>query len=101
MAPGAMLPLSYDPSFMTMRWTVLSLFCHTTRFPCAVGTGFGLNDCSFRWPMMVTVSAVDDGVVGGVDEVDGLDEEPPPLHPHAASTNIATASIRDRMTQHY
>ena len=50
--------------------------------------------------MMVTVSAPDDDEVV-VDEVDGLDEEPPPLHPHAASTNIAMASIRDRMTTDY
>ena len=100
MAPGEMSPLSNEPSFMTIRWTVLSLFCHTMRLPCAIGTGFGLNDCSFRWPMMVTVTAPDDEE-GVVDEVDGLDEEPFPLHPHAASTNIATASIRDRMATHY
>ena len=64
-----------------------------------MGAGFGLNDCSFLWPMMVTVTAPDDEGVEGVD--DGLDEEPFPPHPQAAKTNIATASIRDRMHSHY
>ena len=50
--------------------------------------------------MMVTVTAPDDEE-GVVDEVDGLDDEPPPLHPHAASTNITETSIRDRMATHY
>lgn len=68
-APGPMSPLSNEPSFMTMRWTVLSLLRHTTRLPCAMGAGLGLNDWSFLWPMMLTVTAPAGAVVDVVDVV--------------------------------
>src|SRR6478672_2619085 len=100
-----MSPLSNDPSFMTMWCTVLSAFFQTTTAPCVMGAGLGLKDCSFLWPMMVTVAAP----AGAVFDVVGagalglvLDDGPPlPLHPHAAKAKIARAMIRDRMEPHY
>src|SRR5690242_17238077 len=97
-APGAMFPLSNDPSFITMRWTTLSEFCQAMALPWGIGAGFGLNDWSFLWPMMVTVMAGDAEVVG-VDDGIGLDDEPLLPHPHAARTQIATANFRDRMPE--
>ena len=94
-APGAMLPLSNEPSFMTMRCIVLSLFCQTTRLPWGIGAGLGLKDRSFLWPMMLTITADD---VDEVGEGIGLDAEPPLPHPHAARASVATASNWDRMT---
>src|SRR6185436_3896301 len=96
-APGPRSPLSNDPSFMTIRCTVLSLLRQTTRLPWLIGAGFGLNDCSFLWPMMVTVAAPAGAVFEGVG-AEGLalvDEFP--LQPHAAKIRLATANRRSRM----
>jgi hypothetical protein len=98
--PGPMSPLSNDPSFITMRWTVLSMLRHTTRLPCVMGAGLGLNDWVPLWPMMLTVVAPLGAVLEvGVGMLGPLDPDPPlPLQPHAARTRIAPESRRNRMT---
>jgi hypothetical protein len=98
--PGPMSPLSKDPSFITMRWTVLSMLRHTTRLPCVMGAGLGLNDWAPLWPMMLTVAAPFGAVLGvGVGMPGAFDPAPPlPLQPHAAKTKIAPESHRNRMT---
>src|SRR5215831_17625444 len=94
-----MSPLSKDPSFITMRWVVLSMLCHTTRLPCVMGAGLGLNDCAPFCPMMLTVVAPLGGVLGvGVGMLGALEPAPPPLQPHAAKRKIAPESTRNRMT---
>src|SRR5262252_5610349 len=95
-----MSPLSKDPSFITMRWVVLSMLCHTTRLPCVMGAGLGLNDCAPICPMMLTVVAPLGGVLGvGVGMPGALEPAPPPLQPHAAKRKIALESKRNRMTR--
>jgi hypothetical protein len=78
--PGAMSPVSNDPSFDLIRCTWLSVL-RQDAIPPGAEPGLGVKD---RLPLSPTiVIAVLGGGVGGPDGVVGVDGELPP--PHAAS----------------
>jgi cytochrome c5 len=83
-APGAIFPVSSEPSFRTTRWTTLSAFLKTTICPPAVA-GLGENDCAPFWRVTVIVN----DVAAGEGDV-GVDDPPPP-HPAAMVINISAA----------
>ena len=77
-APGAMSPVSIEPSFSRTRCTSVSAFLNTTSWPPAVA-GFGENDCAPFRLVTVIVITLGAGELGAV----GLEEVPPPEPPHA------------------
>ena len=66
--PGAISPVSSDPSFKTTRCVMLSTFCHTTVCPAGKAAGFGEKDCA---PLMATTLIVTIPL-GGVGVGDGV-----------------------------
>jgi hypothetical protein len=67
---AAMLPVSNELSFATMRCTVPSPFCQATVSGAPGYTGFGLKDWLPRSPTMLTVA--EGGVGVGVGDGLGL-----------------------------
>jgi len=85
-APGAMFPVSKDPSLATMRCTTASALFQTVAWFASAVTGLGLNDVLPRWPTMFTWPAGVGGGVGvGVGVGVGLGLEPPPPQPERSS----------------
>src|SRR5262247_556654 len=71
---------------------------HTTKLPCVMGAGLGVNDCAPLWPVIVTVMAPFGGVLEGGVGMPGPLDPAPPLQPPAARTSIAQDSTPNRMT---
>jgi hypothetical protein len=86
-APGAISPVSADPSFSTTRCVTESLFLNTTACPPNID-GFGENACVPFCPAIVIVATFVEpvGAVGLLAVV-----EPPLSLPHA-TLNIAIVS---------
>jgi hypothetical protein len=72
-APGAMSPVSTDPSFNTTRWVIVSTLCQTTICPAGSVAGFGENDCA---PLTATTLIVTTPATLGVGLV-GFTPVPP------------------------
>jgi hypothetical protein len=66
LAPGAISPMSADPSSITMWCVTVSLFLKVTEPPWLTITGFGVNDWLPVEPMIDTVAALGVEFVGVV-----------------------------------
>src|SRR5262249_43619502 len=95
--PGAMSPVSSEPSFRTMWCVTLSEFCHATMPPSATAPGLGAKDWAPRlpWMLMETTRGVEGVGVGGVGLFGEL-LEPPQVHAVSATT-IEAARAESRM----
>jgi hypothetical protein len=91
-APGAMSPVSIEPSFSATRCVTLSLFLKTTDWPPKFA-GFGSNDRVPFCPMIVIVAAPDPDPEGPP----GLLFDPPHADARSAAENTADVNTGTRM----
>jgi hypothetical protein len=86
-----MSPVSNEPSFATMRCTVLSLFLQATVPAVAIVAGLGLNDCDPAVVVMLTVTEAD--VPPPPEGLGLVGLPPPPSPPHAPAASAMARAI--------
>jgi hypothetical protein len=81
--PGAMSPVSNDPSFATIRCTAPSRFTQATVPDATITAGLGLNDCEPDVAVMLTVT--EGGGLPPPEDVGLVGVVPPSPPPHATA----------------
>jgi hypothetical protein len=93
-APGAMFPVSNEPSFAVAVCVMLSALRHATVCPGFTDAGFGEKEFEPFIPVIVMVTSADPDAGGGAGDVTGVGEDGDMelLPPHATSVTAATNS---------
>jgi hypothetical protein len=82
-APGAMSPVSNDPSLAMIRCRAPSRLTQVTVPAVTIAAGLGVNDCDPAVAVMVTVTGVD--APTPAEELGLVGVPPPPSLPHATA----------------